>query len=606
MKSPIHLYAALLLDVGALCATETSRDLETIQSRHEHEGDSFLTITLPQFCSDFERSLEQGYVDSTCFAGWAKRGCLPAFLRGFTSLVFDKTGRIRHEPSANAVYGVRQVCLVFKKVRLPCSNKREEAAFEKYKTNEVLLPNNLPENPRTSHFVDVAKFLWSNVFGIEFNTLDLVPRHGPGATAEKVSGNAKFSHSVWYERLDRCMPATHHAFVNESHMICEHDGLSKWSFVPESKELPVRVISVPKTLKGPRIIAIEPVCMQYSQQAISRWILDKVHHSPLTKSSIYFDDQSVHQRMAMRASSDRSLATLDLSDASDRVLLAGVRMMLTSQPELLAAIESCRTRVAQLPDGSKIPLKKFASMGSALTFPIEAMYFYTIIVHSLLWKRGFAPSWRRILNLTSQVYIFGDDLIVPVDEVDTVIEGLTFYECKVNSAKSFWNGEFRESCGCDAFRGVDVTPIYVREESPRNRRASAGIVSWTATSNLFHKAGCWRTANYMKSVVESVTGKLPVVQDTSPGLGWYSFCGLPSPTVLCRYYQVPLVRTYIVRAKKVKDPLSGYPALLKFFLSKRTEEAFFLPKPLQVDKKHLQKSARCGAVSRKRHWAPAY
>jgi hypothetical protein len=277
--------------------------------------------------------------------------------------------------------------------------------------------------------------------------------------------------------------------------------------------------------------------------------------------------------------------------------------MLSFNPDLLRAVLACRSTSAELPDGTIVSLKKFASMGSALCFPIESMYFFTIIIHALLWKHKQTPSRDAILKWAKRVNVFGDDIIIPSDETDTVIEALQLYNCKVNATKSFWKGKFRESCGADAFNGEVVTPIYLREMRPSKRQATAGTVSWVATSNLFHEIGCWETANYMKNVVEGLLGKLPVLSSTSPGLGWTSFLGLPSNLPLSKNLHCPVVRTFKVCEVREKDPLEGYPALLKYFLKDKGESSYLAP--LSVDKKHLTSSVRCGTVSRKRHWVPA-
>lgn len=602
MKSLVNLASALLSDLGSICSVETARDLDTIKSRAHHEGESFLTITLPDFATDFERTLERGRVDSTLFVGWKKRGCLPAFLQGFTSLVIGASGEVRNDASKNAVFAVRQICRCFKKIRINCSDERFNAAFEKYKQLEASLPEMAVVDPdRLEHFARVCDWIWTTVLGSKgFNPFDLVPRHGPGATAERVSGNAKYLNATWFERLECVFPFTDNMFASPNQILDSTYGIDSVSIIPEHQELPVRVIGVPKTLKGPRIIAIEPVCMQYTQQAVSRWLMGRIERSPIT-SGIRFTDQTVNQRIAISSSLDRRSATIDLSDASDRVLWNMVKVMLRSQPDLLAALDATRSRRAELPDGSIIPLKKFASMGSATCFPVEAMYFYSVIVHGRLWKRGLPSEPLHIRRMCKGLHVYGDDIIVPVDETDIAVEALTSFGCKVNTDKSFSKGFFRESCGADAFRGELVTPVYVRECAPRSKRDSAGLLSWIATSNQFHAGGCWKTADYMKHVVESTLGKLPTVGEESPGLGWFSFCGIPSYG-LCKFLHRPIVKTYKVITKREKDPLDGYPALLKYFL--RAPDFGFIPKSV-VNKKHLQSSARCGSVSRKRHWVPA-
>lgn len=604
MKSLVDLATRLLDDLGSLCSVETARDLETIKSRALHEGISFFTITLPDFATDFERSLELGRVDSTLFIGWKKRGCLPAFLQGFTSLVYGASGEVTENADISAIFAVRQVCRFFKKIRLECSDSRTRATFSKFQQLEATLDDlSSVSDTRLEHFARTCDTIWANVIGSNgFNPLELVPRHGPGATAEKISGNAKYLSRNWHERLEEVFPFTEHLFSSLNQLDCDNTGYSSVKLLSVDQEPPVRVIGVPKTLKGPRIIAIEPVCMQYTQQAIARWTMRAIESHPLTKRSIRFTDQRVNQAMALRTSASKSHATIDLSDASDRVPLDKVRVMLRSVPHFLEAVEACRSLRAQLPNGDVLTLKKFASMGSAMCFPIESMYFYSVIVHGILWAHKLPPEPLSIRRIGRGLHIYGDDIIIPINETDIAYEALASFGCKVNTTKSFSKGYFRESCGMDAYRGESVTPIYLREDVPRSKRNSVGLLSWIATSNQLHAAGCWKTADYMKYVVEGVLGKLPCILESSPGLGWTSFCGIPLYR-MCEYLHTPVVKTYKVITERSKDPLDGYPALLKYFL--RTHSLEDLTIQTLISKEHLRFSARCGAVSRKRHWVPA-
>lgn len=605
MKSLINLLQELLADAGSMCSVETARDLVTIRSRAKHEGLSFLTITLPDFSSEFERALEEGGLDSTFFVGWRKKGCLPAFLQGFTSLVFTTSGRVRNDASTDAIFCVRQICRIFKKVRVDCSAERVNRTLRKYADLENSFPDVLADvsDDRMLHFRRMCAAILSDLFGSRvFNPLDLVPRHGPGATAERICGNTKYSHSSWHARLEESFPFTDFLFTSASQIYDDRHGIHRVNLIDPEDELPVRVIPVPKTLKGPRIIAIEPVCMQYTQQAVARYLMKLIESHEHVGTTVRFTDQSVNQRMAKVSSLSGDHATIDLSDASDRVPLDMVRIMLESQPELLLAVEHCRSARAKLPSGEVIHLKKFASMGSALCFPIESLYFAFTLVHGILWKQGHPPTLRNAYRAMRSVHVYGDDIIVPIRETDAAIEALTLFGCKVNATKSFRNGSFRESCGLDAYAGHEVTPTYVREMRPRSRQDSSGLVSWISTSNQLFKAGLWRSANFMKDEVEAITGALPVIADASPGLGWYSFLGIPSHYPMCRHTHRPLVRTLKVQTKFETDILTGYPALLKYFL--RTEGKEF-DSPTSVSKEHLRLSARCGTVSRKHHWVPA-
>lgn len=140
MKSQILMFLQQVLnELGTWCGVSTLFDLKTIEERVEHEGISYLTITLTQFGKDLEQALERGYVDSDLFQGYTRqklgkgRGTLPEFLGGFMSQVFDREDGTRLDsPNVQAVRALRQITLMWGKIELPTSTKREEAAFEQY------------------------------------------------------------------------------------------------------------------------------------------------------------------------------------------------------------------------------------------------------------------------------------------------------------------------------------------------------------------------------------------------------------------------------------------------------------------------------------------
>jgi hypothetical protein len=462
------------IDATTTCIADVSdlRDLKTIRSRVENEGLSFLTITLPTFSRDFEQALEIGNIDSTMFRNFRKIGSIPAFLQGMVSLIFNReTGRFNddeHEETPTIIGAIRQICLLFKKVEIPCAPEREAQAFASYQRIEHEFEQfSVPER-YYADFVSVSRVLWDNsMFAI--SATQCIPRHGPGATSEGASGNQKYDWSYWHNRLEPYFPLIDNAYPLGTP--CDSKELEKVTILSEEDEIPVRVISVPKTLKSPRIIAIEPCCMQYAQQGILRVLLEAIESNDLSAGHVNFTDQSINQSLALSASSTGQLATIDLSDASDRVPHDLAMEMFNANPILKDSIEACRSTRAKLPNGTIVsPLKKFASMGSALCFPVEAMYFYTICVVALLADRKLPVTRSNVKSVTRDVYVYGDDIIVPSTNAVTVLDYLQKYNCKVNVNKTFVSGNFRESCGVDAYKGYEVTPTYIRRERPTNRQ----------------------------------------------------------------------------------------------------------------------------------------
>jgi hypothetical protein len=574
----LELTECIYIDASAKCIADVSdlRDLMTIRSRVKHEGLSFLTITLPQFARDFERSLATGKIDSTSFAGFerVKGGSIPVFLQGMISRVFDfETGRILDEftiPNRHGsadiptiVESVRQICLTFKKLEIECTPKRVRSAVESFIAIEQDLESFSVSEEDYAKFIGVSSMLWNNLVG-DISLSECVPKHGPGTTAEHLSGNRKYAWQYWHDRLEPYFPLICSGFplgIPE-----DSEELQNVTIVPEELEQPVRVVAVPKTLKSPRIIAIEPCCMQYVQQGIWAVLEKRLRSYWLTAGHVNFRDQTVNQRLAIRGSIDGLLATIDLSDASDRVPRNLALEMFRFNPDLRDAIDACRSTRAQLPGGITIdPLRKFASMGSALCFPVEAMYFYTVCVVALLEGHNLPVTPRNVYLVSRDVHVYGDDLIVPTAYAVIVLEHLQKYNCKVNVNKTFFSGSFRESCGIDAFWGYEVTPTYITKVCPENKHQASELISWVKSANLLYKRGYWHSAQHIFDKMERIVGPLPYVAETSEALGRFSYLGYESIERWNRDLQRFEIKGLVPRPVYRIDELKGYGALMKSF-----------------------------------------
>jgi len=206
-------------------------------------------------------------------------------------------------------------------------------------------------------------------------------------------------------------------------------------------------------------------------------------------------DQTPNQRLAREGSLTGALATLDLSEASDRVSNQLVRTMLEDYPHLHWAVDASRSRKADVPGHGVIRLAKFASMGSALCFPFEAMVFLTLIFLGIERESSTLLTRRKLERYVGKVRVYGDDIICPVDSVDSVVSVLTLFGAKVNTGKSFWTGRFRESCGKEYYAGEDISIVRVRREFPTSPKDAARVMSIISLRNQFYKTGLWATVN---------------------------------------------------------------------------------------------------------------
>jgi hypothetical protein len=594
------LWQEVAIELATWCRTSTSLDYKTVQARVSHEGMSFLTITLPNFCTDFQKSLAQGGVDRDQFQGFAFTGSLPRFLGGFFDLVFDRgTGLLLDQPNVDAVYSIRQLTLMFGKILLPCSDARKDAAIEGYlQCEQSVKQADVDRGPQeTEDFHRISRLLWADLFAAVDNSVaahEIIPKHGPGSTADRLSGNQKFNQTEWTERLERVFPAGDFLLPNWRHF----SNLDRINWLEPGQERPVRVVLVPKTLKTPRIIAIEPTAMQYAQQGILESFEKAIQANDNARHFIQWKSNVPNQELARLGSLFGELATLDLSEASDRVSNQLVRVMLRNHPHLGEAVDATRSRKAEvLVKGEKkiIRLAKFASMGSALCFPMESLVFMTVIFLGIERELRRPLTSSDIASFRGQVRTYGDDIIVPVRYVRSVVSTLETFGFKVNASKSFWSGYFRESCGKDYFMGEDVSVVRVRREIPTQRKDAQEIISTVSLRNQLYKRGLWRTVRWLDDVVERVI-PFPAVGEFSPILGKRNFSGFESGK-MCPDLQIPLVRGMAVVSKLPADKLEDAGALLKFFL-KRSEEPF-------VDRNHLERFGRPESVDIKLRWASA-
>ncbi len=633
MKRLISLLLVLLEEFGQRCGTSTTQDAQTLLRRFEHEGDSFLTITLPDFGKAFERWLDLGQIVHERPLGFTLMPSgSPHFLRGFLALVFDTNdGRLLAQPSTEAIQAIRQLTLMFGKVNLDCSPERERKAVDDYvqcdievrQNSEAFVKRSLRgeeacskalsgesydfHDPVDPAFVRVAGLLWGRLFSsvdTRIHNEGLFPRHSSGATADRLRGNSKYTVKQWTARLERVFPHWEALIPNLRFL----DRIEDVTPVLPDAERPVKVVTVPKTLKTPRIIAEEPTCMQYVQQGILQLMREEIRRDDNARNLVMFDSQEPNQLLAKRGSLSGDLATLDLSEASDRVSIVHVKDLLARHTVTREAVFASRSLKARVPRHGVITLAKFASMGSALTFPIESLVFMTVIFVGIEQALNRPLTMQDVRSLYGKVRVYGDDIIIPTDYVQPVLGALEAYGFKVNRNKSFWTGKFRESCGSEWYDGVDVSIVRCRTLLPVNRQDVQELQSTVSFRNLLYKAGLWKGAAYLDELVRDII-PFPNIEETSALLGRLSVF----PNREFRWdddLHVPLVRGVVVVSEPPVSPLDDYGALMKCFLKDAGESqlpshpgAFWAdgPKPFQ-DVKHLARAGRPNAARIKVRW----
>lgn len=501
-------------------------DIASLRERSLRDGLDFFCKDLPALGKSLDRALA---LDSPLLVppGFKTSKCgdmqLPKFLRKLWVRVFTRDGRIklndyddtdrrflRQHPeiiegsSANqviAVRAIRQICFLAYKLEGVHTRQSELDTLNKF----IEVDNSLSDidetsmSPSSLRALESARLLvWYALRGLD--PLVIRPAHGPGAlaTGEKLWEKWNFSH--YFPKLEELYCYADYFFFNFSHLC---DCLETLERMETCERAAAKVVLVPKDSRGPRLISMEPLEIQWIQQGLARSIVERLEsrQSP-TFGFVNFTDQSINQKLALDSSLTNEFVTIDLEDASDRVSTWLVRKLF---PENIAnALFACRSELTLLPDGRLQELKKFAPMGSACCFPVEALIFWALAVGSLV-----DVSRIRRFNLPP-VFVYGDDIIASKDAYDNFRP--VFEECKLrfSETKCSVGRFFRESCGVDAFKGKLVTPVRLRHFSTGSRSPKSLLHLISLAYRLRESDGEYTTsANYVEEYIQRTFGYIP-------------------------------------------------------------------------------------------------
>lgn len=346
-------------------------------------------------------------------------------------------------------------------------------------TNDRLRTYNR-ENPCVNQIIYLAGRKAVRVLGrFDIETFLEGVRFGPGATTSKKRSNSSVE---W--KLSTNIHVTQNALPLAQLVLGEvfprwAGTLDSWN---QGESLFInnfeRLECVPKNAKTGRTIGIGPDFNVMAQLAV-----DYSMRRKLFRSGINLSDQTINQRRSLLGSITGDLATLDLKSASNSVTMGlvwrilGDHPMGTFDPTWYRLLDTLRVERVALPDGSSHEYELFSAMGNGATFALESLIFWAL-----------SCATCEHLGLREDVSVYGDDLIVPVDAVPTLVEVLEWCGLRLNQDKSFWNKQgpcFRESCGKHYLDGVDVSPFYVDRPLTSVDQVlllANNIVRWSRTS----------------------------------------------------------------------------------------------------------------------------
>jgi len=569
-----QIIATLLSDVQTLHSSVLSpRSLRLttlkVVSRLDREGLSFLTKTLPLLGKAFDRALT-GEVPLNSI-GWTKvhsNSKLPKFLGELFQCIFSHEGWVLPTPCAICIKHVRQILFVFYKLELPYKPEDEAKVTSLFERTEGDISSfnelfsRIADGLDSNHdylrgvkpveavkVIRKARIRLARVFS-GFDPLDIRPRHGPGAvsTGERLWGKYQFGRIN--PRINSMYPFDAYFCASLGH-IC--DSFKDFQFLKEV-ESSAKVILVPKDSRGPRLISCEPLEFQWIQQGLGDAIVRRVETHTLTKYNVHFTDQKPNQFGALLGSSTGRYASLDLKEASDRITVGLVRLLF---PEpVLQALLCSRSQSTILPDGRKLPLCKFAPMGSALCFPVLALTIWAIL-----------SAAEDDADARKSILVYGDDVIVRTDKSAHAIKWLETFGLLVNRDKSCTSGFFRESCGTDAFNGVVVTPVRIRT-TWASRPSPNVYTSWIAYANSFYKQSFFKTYDKIVEMLLDVYQEIPECDNYNysyPSLIEVPECNRPKRSRSNLKLQKLEKWVWCVEVRPLNKQISGWLMLLRYF-----------------------------------------
>lgn len=629
MKSPIVLLSCLLDDVKRLepDVRNLDRDLKTIEARFKHEGIGFLTIAFSTYCDALDEGLAARRF--TCPAGFKSgRLALPRLFSGLLCEVFDsKTGLLKENPRMGYLKCLREILRLFRKLTLTDdrANELDKQAKRKFLSCDESIAQTKWDERYKHHLIGVCRLVLNQLEGVSYE--NLACKHGPGAVSERLTANRKWdavASSLWknpeelegygYDTIlvdvySRGTDGPEHGSICRDTQIrlsrqesiigpCQRTTgktpsgrvRGDWVEKPDRQALPEgetskqsRLVTVAKNSTSRRTITVEPVLKQFLQQGLNVALRDCIVKDRILSNSLDLTNQSHNQKLALEGSRTGLWATIDLSSASDLLSLRLVKTVFQHVPSFLERLVGSRS--VEYTDGiNRRVLHKYAGMGNATTFPVQSVTFALLAMAAILDQLGMTPTPKRLERASKLVRVYGDDIIVPAQYSQQVVKWIEHFGLKVNTSKSFTDYKswfehqpcFRESCGVDAYNGIDITPLYLRVlpesaslpkgTSVRPSTDPSAIASLVATSNLAWERCLYKFSAKLATEVEGILQrKLPIVPARSSALGLHSRIDCCVPTKWDESMQRLVFKAPVLKPTYRSDSIDGYAALLKFY-----------------------------------------
>lgn len=331
----------------------------------------------------------------------------------------------------------------------------------------------------------VYRFFTDVDFELSWNKIFENSRVGPGATIDAKSTD------MYSKLFDSSLSSTSSLL----HLLYQKDTINhpSWFAAERSRAGSYgssvvkgsRLSFVPKTRYIRRSICVEPNLNIYAQLGLGRILEGQLFR----RFGISLDRQPDKNRaLAKRGSVYGDYATIDLSSASDSISYGLCEELIPA--EVLGYFYQLRSPFTSY-RGKWHQVHMISSMGNGFTFPLQTILF-ACMVEAAYRCRGLKI--EKPFGRTGNFGVFGDDIIVytggdlrdPLSVYRDVLTLLRLSGFTVNPEKTFSEGSFRESCGCEFYAGVDVRGVYVKtlRTVPGRYVAINRLLEWSAGSGI--------------------------------------------------------------------------------------------------------------------------
>lgn len=239
-----------------------------------------------------------------------------------------------------------------------------------------------------------------------------------------------------------------------------------------------------------------------------------------------------NQALSRAGSRSGNYATVDLKSASDSLSLLMLEAVLpTTMFRELCRLRSPQTRIPGL---GWFDLPIISTMGNGYTFPLQTILF-TCIVHAC-YRLHDIP---LVTGPNSNFGVFGDDIVVDVAVYRTLMRALDVFGFTVNDKKSFSDGLFRESCGCDYYLGHNVRGFFLKRLTTQQDYYVAinRLTEWSSRTGIYLP----KTVNYLLTRCKWVP--VPLWENDDAGIK-VPYSMVVNRLRFCRFEQSPLYKYY--------------------------------------------------------------